>query len=193
MPAAVHPALEQGRVYRTKELARWGANAPRLVKRLVGEGVLIPLAHGLYACPTRGRFGTVAPTDEAIMRAFLEDSPFVFTGPDRWNALGLGSTALFASALVYNQKRSGRFELGRRAFELRRVAFPQPPTREWFVVDLFENAGSAGVSPAELAQALTRALARGAFAPRPLGEMSDRFGRQSTRSWIQAAICAASA
>ncbi|RKG56134.1 hypothetical protein D7X30_24315 [Corallococcus sp. AB011P] len=193
MPAAVHPVLEPGRVYRTKELATWGANAPRLARRLVDEGVLIPLAHGLYACPKRGRFGVVAPSDEAIMKAFLEGGPFVFTGPDRWNALGLGATAVFASALVYNTKRSGRFELGGRTFELRRVAFPQPPTLEWFVVDLFENAGSAGVTPAGLTRALMRALKRGAFDARRLGGMSDRFGRQSTREWIHEAIRSASA
>lgn len=191
MPAAVHPMLEPGRVYRTKELASWGANAPRLARRLVGEGVLVPLAHGLYACPKRGRFGVVAPSDEAIMKAFLEGSPFVFTGPERWNALGLGATAVFASVLVYNTKRSGRFELGGRAFELRRVAFPHPPTPEWFVVDLFENAGSAGVSPTKLAHALTRALGRGAFDSKRLREMSDRFGRQSTRALIHDAIRAA--
>jgi hypothetical protein len=55
------------------------------------------------------------------MRAFLDGGPFVFTSPERWNALGLGSTAVFAAPLVYNTKRSGAFELGGRRFVLRRV------------------------------------------------------------------------
>ena len=46
------------------------------------------------------------------MRAFLDGGRFVFTGPERWNALGLGTTALFATPLVYNTRRSGTFELG---------------------------------------------------------------------------------
>jgi hypothetical protein len=30
------------------------------------------------------------------MRGFLDGSPFIFTGPDRWNSLGLGTTGLFS-------------------------------------------------------------------------------------------------
>ncbi|MFN0061924.1 MAG: hypothetical protein ACKVPX_05350, partial [Myxococcaceae bacterium] len=125
MTASAHPQLEPGRVYRTRDFLTWTANAPRLAKRLVREGRLVPLAHGLFAYPRRSRFGTVPPTDEELMRAFLEGGLFVFTGPERWNALGLGTTSVFAAPLVYNTKRSGTFELGGRPFVLRRVAFPQ--------------------------------------------------------------------
>src|SRR5919197_5697510 len=150
MPAPSHPELEPGRVYRTRDLAAWGSNAPRLAKRLVRDGVLVPLAHGLFAHPRHGRFGTVPPTDDELMRAFLDGAPFVFTGPDRWNALGLGTTAMFAVPLVYNTKRSGTFELGGRRFVLRRVAFPERPQREWYAVDLLEHADEAGASRSEV-------------------------------------------
>ena len=143
MAVASQPQLRPGRAYRTKDLAAWSANAPRLAKRLVREGQLVPLAHGLFVHPRRGRFGDVPPTDEEVMRAFLDGGRFVFTGPERWNALGLGSTAMFATPLVYNTKRSGTFELGGRRYVLRRVAFPDRPTAEWFVIDLFENAKDA--------------------------------------------------
>ena len=85
--------LEPGRVYRTRDLATWSANPPRLAKRLVDQGELVPLAHGLFARPKQSRFGPVPPLDEEIMRAFLDGGAFVFTGPERWNALGLGTTA----------------------------------------------------------------------------------------------------
>src|SRR5712692_7173187 len=160
MPTPAHPQLEPGRVYRTRELSAWGANTPRLAKRLVREGALVQLAHGLFAHPRRGRFGVAPPGDKELMRAFLDGGPFVFTGPERWNALGLGSTAIFAAPLVYNTKRSGAFELGGRRLALRRVAFPPNPPPEWFVVDLFENADRAGASRTELPAALTRACAR---------------------------------
>ena len=114
MPATTHPPLRPGRAYRTKDLSAWGANSPRLAKRLVREGRLVELAHGLFAHPRKGRFGVVPPSDEEVMRAFLDGGRFVFTGPDRWNALGLGTTALFATPLVYNTKRSGTFKLGGR-------------------------------------------------------------------------------
>ena len=45
------------------------------------------------------------------MRAFLDGGPFVFTGPERWNALGLGTTAMFAVPL-YITKRDGTFAFG---------------------------------------------------------------------------------
>lgn len=188
MPAAAHPRLRPGRVYRTRDLAAWGANAPRLAKRLVREGVLLPLAHGLFAHPQRGRFGPVPPSDDEVMRAFLDGGPFVFTGPERWNALGLGTTALFAAPLVYNTKRSGTFELAGRSYVLRRVAFPSRPAPEWFVVDVFEKADEAGASRAELAAALSRAVARGAFDRERLVEMAVRYGTRRTQALIRGAL-----
>jgi hypothetical protein len=131
------------------------------VKRLVRSGELVPLAHGLFAHPKRGRFGIVPPGDEEMLRAFLDNTPFVLTGPDRWNALGLGTTAVFAEPLVYNKKRSGRFVLGGRAFQLRRVAFPETPTPEWYAVDLLDHADQAGAARSDIVNALARALAVG--------------------------------
>lgn len=180
--------LEPGRVYRTREFARFSANAPRFAKRLVKEGELVPLAQGLFAHPKRSRFGLVPPRGEEIMRAFLDGSPFVFTGPERWNALGLGTTALFAAPLVYNTKRSGTFTFGGRRFILRRVAFPENPPPEWFVVDLFENADQAGASRAELADGLGRALSRRAFDRKRLQEMAKRYGTKATQALIEEAL-----
>ena len=188
MPVPSHPDLEPGRVYRTKELARWGANPPRLAQRLVQEGELVQLAHGLYAHPRKGRFGMVPPADKEVLRAFLENTPFVFTGPERWNTLGLGTTALFALPLVYNEKRSGEFELGGRRYRLRRVAFPKNPPPEWFAVDLFENTGQAGASGDELARNLARALAAGRFAGGRLWEMARRYGTKRTQTLVQKAL-----
>ena len=193
MPAPSHPQLEPGRVYRTRDLAAWGANAPRLAKRLVHEGALVPLAHGLFAHPKRSRFGTVPPTDEELMRAFLDGAPFVFTGPDRWNALGLGTTAMFAAPLVYNTKRSGTFELGGRRFVLRRVAFPDNPPPEWYAVDLLEHADQAGASRSELAGALARALARRALDREQLRAMAMRYGTKATQALVESSSQAGAA
>lgn len=188
MATATQPRLKAGRVYRTRDLAAWGANPPRLAKRLVREGQLVPLAHGLFVHPERSRFGDVPPSDQALMRAFLGDSRFVFTGPERWNALGLGSTAVFANRLVYNTKRSGSFEFGGRRFLLRRVAFPKNPSPEWFAVDLLENADQAGVSRKELAQTLGRAVRRGTFSRERLEEMTERYASKTTASYVRSAL-----
>lgn len=188
MSAAVQPQLQPGRVYRTRDLSQWSANPPRLAKRLVREGVLVPMVHGLFLCPKRGRFGVVPPADEELMRAFLDNSPFVFTGPDRWNALGLGTTAVFATPLVYNTKRSGLFDFGGRKFMLRRIAFPESPPVEWFVVDLLEHAEQAGAAPADLALALTAAVRNGKFDRARLVAMARRFGSRRTQELVDQAV-----
>lgn len=185
MARRTEPILEAGRVYRTRDLARWGANTPRLAKRLVKKGVLEPLAHGLYFHPKRGRFGVVPPSDQELMRSFLRESPFVFTGPDRWNALGLGSTALFSSPLVYNTKRSGTFSFGGRKFLLRRVEFPENPPPEWFAIDLLEHTNQAGASKSDVADALHRAVSDGRFDAKRLWEMAVRYGSKNTQQLIR--------
>jgi hypothetical protein len=130
----------------------------------------------------------VPPTDDALLRAFLDGGPFVLTGPERWNALGLGTTAVFATPLVYNTKRSGRFTFGGRQFLLRRVAFPETPSPEWFVVDLFENAEQAGAAPEDLRVALAAALHAGKFDRQKLASMSTRYGSRRTQTLINAAL-----
>ena len=186
--AAAVPTLLPGRVYRTRDLAAWTTNAPRLAKRLVAGGVLTPLAHGLYAHPRHSRFGAVPPSDEEIMRAFLDGGPFVFTGPERWNALGLGTTALFAVPLVYNTKRSGTFAFGNRRFVLRRVAFPEHPPVEWFVIDLLEHAAQAGAAPDDIATALERALAQHRFDRERLHQMAQRYASRATLARVESAM-----
>jgi hypothetical protein len=150
----------------------------------VNEGRLVQLRHGLYAHPKVGRFGVVPPADEELMRAFLKGGRFVFTGPEQWNALGLGTTAVFSVALVYNTKRSGEVELGGRRYLLRRVAFPREPSPEWFAVDLLENAERAGVSVDDVAAALARAVSRGEFDLQRLRSMAHTYGTERTRTLL---------
>lgn len=188
MSAAATPQLQPGRVYRTRDLKRWSANAPRLAKRLVDEGVLVQLAHGLFFHPEKTRFGAVPPRDEELMRAFLDGSPFVFTGPSRWNALGLGSTALHATTLVYNRKRTAELEIGGRRFVLRRVSFPENPSREWYAVDLLEHSDEAGVERAELAVGLARAVRRGQLDRAKLLDAAREYGTKLTQDVVRAAL-----
>ncbi len=188
MTEAAQPTFEPGRVYRTRELGQWRANPPRLAQRLVRAGQLVQLSHGLFVAPRRSRFGVVPPTDEALMRALLDGGPFVFTGPERWNALGLGTTAVFARPLVYNTKRSGLFDLGGRKFLLRRVAFPEAPSPEWFVVDLFENADQAAASLDDLTAALGTALRAGRFDRNSLVAAALRFGSRRTQQLVKRAL-----
>ncbi len=187
MATAAQPTLQPGKVYRTAELTIWSANPTRLAARLVKRGELIRLRHGLFSAPRRSRFGAVPPSDKALLGALLDGSPYVVTGPPRWNALGLGATALFASTLVYNTRRSGVFELAGRRFRLRRVRFPEPPTPEWFVIDLFNNVQQAGLSEEVLAKALARAVKAGRFDPDQLDLLAKTYSTHAIQRHISEA------
>lgn len=192
MPAAARPKLRLDRVYRTRDFAAWSKNPPRFAKRLENAGVLQRLGHGIFVHPRVSRFGTVPPGDQELLRRFLDGTPFVFTGPEKWNALGLGTTAVFAAPRVYNRKRTGRFTIGGRPFDLHRVAFPKNPPTEWFVVDLFEHAALAGTSRRDLASALAGQLRRGTFNPERLRDMARRFGTKVTQAFVEGAVRTAS-
>jgi hypothetical protein len=188
MPAPAEPTLKTGRVYRTGDLARWGQNPSRLARRLVREGKLKSVKRGLYACPRSGRFGQVPPKEKDLLHRFLRGGPFLFTGPERWNALGLGSTAAFSRQLVYNTKRSGEFDLGGVKFLLRRVPFPHHPTPEWFAVDLIENHAMAGVSLEEIEGHLGGAFTERRLDPGRLQEAAREYGTKRTQALVERAI-----
>ncbi|MGO8993012.1 MAG: DUF6088 family protein [Polyangiaceae bacterium] len=191
MPAARQPPLKPGRVYRTRELARWSANPTRLAQRLVRDGVLEKLAPGLFVHPKTSRFGAVPPTTEELLRGFLQGGAYVITGPERWNALGLGTTAALAVTLVYNTKRSGEIALGGRRFLFRRVAFPERPNAEWFAIDLVEHAEMAGASRWDLEAALARAVRSRKLGRQALRGAASDFGTRSTRELVERAIARA--
>ena len=190
MPAPRQVSLTPGTVYRTAHLARWGANPTRLARRLEREGRLRRISQGMFYAPVESRFGEVPPSDEALLTAFFDGSPWQLTGPPRWNALGLGSTQLFARPLVYNTKRSGTVQLGGRSFELRRVAFPAEPSAEWFAIDLLRNAHSVGLTLEELKPGLSAALKDGRLAGSELTEMAARFGRRAERGLVRQVLLA---
>jgi hypothetical protein len=175
------PALVPGRVYRTRELRAFSANSSRWAKRLVEQGVLRQPHHGLFYAPVQSRFGLVGVTDEELLRAFLGTDDFLITGPDVWNALGLGTTQLFAVTLVYNGGRTGEVELGGRRFWFRRVRFPKDPPPEWYVVDLYQNERWMAEDTTRLDEHLARALRVGRLDRARLEEMVSEYARPALR------------
>ncbi|QED28204.1 hypothetical protein FRD01_13370 [Microvenator marinus] len=185
MSKAAQPELEPGRAYRTRELRQWSANPSRLARRLVKEGKLREAAHGIYYAPIPTRFGPAPPPSEELLRAFLDGEPFLLTGPLYWNALNLGSTSMFAVTLAYNTKRSGEFKFEGRRILLRRVAFPENPTPEWFIIDLLKHHGMAGVALSELRQGLEASLRLGRWDRERLREMAETYGTKATLALVE--------
>ena len=193
MTAPAQPELRAGRAYRTRDLARWGKNPARLAQRLLREGRLRDVAHGLYYAPIASKFGPAPLPDEVLLRAFLNGEPFLISGPPHWNALGLGSTAMFATTLVYNTRRTGEFTLDGRRFLLRRVAFPKRPSPEWFVIDLVRHHAMAGVALSELRERLVIALRERRWDAGKLHEMAEAFGAKPTLALVDGCIAEARA
>jgi hypothetical protein len=185
-----HPAMVPGRVYRTRELRAFSANPSRWAKRLVEQGVLRQPHHGLFYLPRVGRFGPVAASDEELLRAFLGTDDFLITGPYVWNALGLGTTQLFAVTLVYNGERTGEVELGGRRFWFRRVRFPKDPPAEWYVVDLFQNERWMPEDTSRLDEHLVSALRLGRLDRARLREMAAEYARPAVRERLMQALAA---
>jgi len=132
--------LKPGTVYRRSDLARWSRSVDRHARELVDAGILTKLQNGLYYYPKESSFGAVPADDEQLVRAFLKDDVFLLTSPNAYNALGLGTTQLYNSRVVYNHKRHGVFKLGGRTFEFRRkYRFPRRLTEEFLLVDLMNN------------------------------------------------------
>jgi hypothetical protein len=176
--------LQAGRVYRREDLARLSNAVDRHLNELVSAGVLIKLAQGLYYAPKQSNFGPLPPTDEQVVRGFLRDNHFLVFSPASYNTVGLGTTQLYNSTLVYNHKRHGVFRLGNRQFIFRlKPRFPKKLTPEFLYVDLLNNLGElAEDRDAVLGQARTKLLS---FDSSRLQLALDNYGNMATRKRVR--------
>ena len=133
-------SLQAGYVYRREDLVRLTSAVDRHLSKLVSVGKIKKLAQGLYYAPKQSNFGPLPPSDEQVVRGFLRDTHFLVFSPSAYNAVGVGTTQLYNSTLVYNHKRHGIFRLGNRQFDFRvKPCFPKKLTVEFLYVDLLNN------------------------------------------------------
>jgi len=184
--ASAHLAdeLQAGSVYRREDLARLSNAVDRHLNELVSTGVLKKLAQGLYYAPKQSNFGPLPPTDEQVVRGFLRDKDFLVFSPSAYNTVGLGTTQLYNSTLVYNHKRHGVCKLGNRAFNFRvKPRFPKKLSSEFLYVDLMNNLEElAEDRDAVLSQARTKLLS---FNQSRLKEALDSYGNMATRKRVR--------
>ena len=132
--------LHPGRVYRRAELAQWSKSVDRHARELVDQGILQKLQNGLYYYPKHSAFGQVPADERELVRRFLKEDDFLLTSPNAYNTLGLGTTQLYNTHVVYNHKRHGHFTLGGLTFDFRRKPrFPRKITEEFLLIDLLNN------------------------------------------------------
>lgn len=180
------PGFGPGRVFRTRDLVPWTSHPSRLLARLIADGTCKRSCRGLYGVKIPSKLFGLLPPD--VLRVWLDESPYLQTGPHIWNALGLGSTQLFAVGLIYNRKRSGRFNLRGRPLLLRRRRFPIEPCVEWYVVDLLENLGSVCLEDALAEWNLACQLKKGIYDASILVQMAREYGSKSTRALVRRAV-----
>lgn len=134
--------LRSGRVFRRKDLADKHPSIDRELERYVRSGLVCKAAQGLYYVPKKTPFGHAPPDEEALVAKFLGDKHFLMFNPSRYNSLGLGTTQLYNTTVVYNHKRHGKFKLAGFEFDFReKPRFPSASqvTREFLLVDLLKN------------------------------------------------------
>jgi hypothetical protein len=176
--------LQAGRVYRREDLARLSKAVDRHLQELVSTGTLKKLAQGLYYAPKQSSFGPLPPTDEQVVQGFLRDKDFLVFSPSSYNTVGLGTTQLYNSTLVYNHKRHGVFKLGNRQFHFRvKPRFPKKLTPEFLYVDLLNNLEElAEDRDSVLNQARTKYLS---FNQSLLLKTLDNYGSMATRKRVR--------
>ncbi len=181
--------LRPGRVYRRADLAQWSKSVDRLTRELVDAGVLQKLCNGLYYYPKPSVFGQVPADERELVRSFLKEDDFLLTSPNAYNGLGLGTTQLYNTRVVYNHKRHGRFTLGGATFEFRcKPRFPRKLTEEFLLVDLLNNL-PALAEDAEALRTRVRAKAKDMNASK-LRLASRDYGKVATRKFLDQVLAA---
>ena len=134
--------LRAGQVFRRKDLAARHPSIDRELGRYVQEGKVCKAAQGLYYVPKKTPFGEAPPAEGALVAKFLEDDRFLLLNPSSYNSLGLGTTQLYNTTVVYNHKRHGKFKLAGLEFDFReKPSFPtaRQVNREFLLVDMLNN------------------------------------------------------
>jgi hypothetical protein len=176
--------LRPGQVFRRQDLADRSNAVDRHLRQLVEEGTLVKLAGGLYEYPKVTAFGRAPAEDDKLVKAFLKGGEYLMTSPNAYNGLGVGTTQLYNTTVVYNHKRHGEFVLGGRTFDFRvKPSFPKALSTEFLLVDLVSNVDLLAESRDEV---LSRVKERAASSDRTrLRRAAERYGNVRAKKFFR--------
>jgi hypothetical protein len=176
--------LVPGKTYRRSELAAFSSNVDRNLHSLVKDGYLKKLSTGLYLAPKKTAFGDALPDENSLLEAFLNDDHFVVYSPSQFNSLGLGSTQLYNSRIVFNRKRTGELVVGGRTytFKLWREA-PKNLSEEFLVVELLNRINELAEDRETMLKLLRTKLPT--FNRAKLNNAASRFGTLSAQKKLK--------
>lgn len=177
--------LVPGQAYRRSELAAFSSNVDRNLQSLVNDGFLKKLSTGLYLAPKKTQFGDALPEENSLLETFLNDDHFVVYSPSQFNSLGLGSTQLYNTRIVFNRKRTGELTVGGRTytFKLWREA-PKELSEEFLVVELLNRINDLAEDREALLAKLRNKLP--SFNKAKLHNAANRFGTLSAQKKLKA-------
>lgn len=172
--------MKYGKVYRRGDLLEDSSAADRYLQKLVNKKKLMKVSAGLYVRPKESAFGMVPPNESALVQAFLKDDRFLIFSYSTYNQLGLGLTQLYNQKIVYNFKRHTKMKLGNVDYFFKRVPnFPKKISKEFLLIDLFNNLKNLNEDGEKLAENLKRVKDR--FNSKEVLAASQSYGRKSTQ------------
>ena len=176
--------LVPGHVYRRANFTDLSSNVDRNLKQLVKEGTLKKLAYGMYSVPKSNEFGETRPDEQSLLKSFLNDDHFVVYNPSQFNSLGLGTTQLYNRRVVFNRKRSGKFNLGGKVYHFYywREA-PKKLTKEFLLVEMLNRLHLLAEDKDEILNNLANSLDN--FDLRKLMFASNHYGNMATQKILK--------
>lgn len=183
----IKATLVPGQVYRRSNFVELSSNVDRNLKQLVKEGSLKKLAYGLYSVPKSTEFGEARPDEQSLLKSFLNDDHFVVYNPSQFNSLGLGTTQLYNRRVVFNRKRSGKFNLGGRVYHFYywREA-PKKLTKEFLLVEMLNRLHLLAEDKDEILNNLANSMDN--FNLRKLMYASNHYGNMSTQKILKSMV-----
>ncbi len=176
--------MRMGKVYRRADLAPYSTAIDRELKTLCASQKIFKLCGGLYYRPKQSAFGNQPPEDDVLVCSFLKDDRFLLASYNHFNNLGLGFTQLYNTQIVYNHKRHGRFVLGSKTFEFKRVShFPKKLSKEFLVVDLLNNLKFLAENEQQIEVHLKKKLSE--FDRESLLSMANQYGHIHTKNSVK--------
>lgn len=182
-PSRLLKTLRPGKIYRRSQLAMHWSDIDRDLKQLLHTRKIKKAGPGLYYQPSQSLFGPLPAKTEDLVRNFLKDNDFLIVDESDYTTLGLGFTQLYTAQKVLNRKRDGNFYLDGKLYEFRKVrAFPRKMSREFLLVDLFNNVTVAedGTPIEDYVR-----LRLGEYNSKTLLKAAERYGKVRTQKYFK--------
>jgi len=179
--------LRPGKVYRREELLEFSSSVDRVLKSLLDSRLLEKAGAGLYYRPKKSVFGLTPPGERELVEAFLKESDYLLVSPNLYSSLGVRTTQLYNTTVVYNRKRHGQFTLAGKRFEFRmKPRFPRALTEEFLLVDLMNNLNSLPEDRELVADSVRRRSAN--MEGEKLLKTARLYGKVATRRFFESLL-----